>query len=274
MTRLITIYAELGFGTNPDYVASLNNYANKYLSKSYRLSKSNTGATFIRWARSLTTISVCKLQTNPYPLYQPVMVALAASAMALYPMKGLHANPGEDLDGINSLETSDRPIPEARQPFTPSPEPTLIQKSRPEISPDFSPDSSPNSSYASTPDVRLQTSLDSPALSSDGLSESPAPSIDTPSATTPEDISPEILEASLEPSSETSSENSPAFGSRGLQRWYVQGGGATTFENNFGLAGAGVSHFFANGHSVNLEPLKSDYVGFRKLNRNLHYRKL
>ncbi|MGJ3251263.1 MAG: acyloxyacyl hydrolase [Elainellaceae cyanobacterium] len=214
---------------------------------------SNTDKTFIRCARSLTTLSVCKLQTTPHRLYQPVMVALAASTMALYPMKGLHANPSEDLDSIDSLETINRPIPEARQSYTPSLDPTLIPNSRPEIPPNFSPDSSPNASYASAPDVRFQTSLDSPVPSSDVLSESPAPSIDTPPVTIPEDVSSDILETSSDPSSENSSENSPAFGSRGLQRWYVQGGGATTFENNFGLVGAGVSHFFANGHSVNLE---------------------
>jgi len=49
----------------------------------------------------------------------------------------------------------------------------------------------------------------------------------------------------------------PMFGDQGNNRWYVQAGAAVDIEseNNggFGLAGAGVTHFFLNGHSVNLE---------------------
>ena len=49
------------------------------------------------------------------------------------------------------------------------------------------------------------------------------------------------------------------FGDKGEERWYVQGGLATTLDRvesdprRFGLAGAGLSKFFINGHSVNLE---------------------
>ena len=49
------------------------------------------------------------------------------------------------------------------------------------------------------------------------------------------------------------------FGDKGEKRWYVQGAIATTLDNNeafprrFGLVGAGLSKFFINGHSVNLE---------------------
>ena len=47
------------------------------------------------------------------------------------------------------------------------------------------------------------------------------------------------------------------FGDRGVKRWYIQGGGATTVDDeearSFALVGAGISQFFANGHSVNLE---------------------
>ncbi|HHP7245683.1 MAG TPA: acyloxyacyl hydrolase [Elainellaceae cyanobacterium] len=231
----------------------------------------NTGETLIRCARSLTISSVGKLQTNQPCLHRPVMVALAACTMALYPMKGLHANISEELDSLDSLdslEKIDQSIPEVRQSFTPSPEPISIQNSHPEISPDFSPISSPNSSYNPATEFHSQTSY-SLAPSPDTTLESPEASPEASpdvSLTIASDISPDTLltapedvssatplEASLENSSENSSENSPAFGSRGLQRWYVQGGGATTFENNFGLVGAGVSHFFANGHSVNLE---------------------
>lgn len=49
------------------------------------------------------------------------------------------------------------------------------------------------------------------------------------------------------------------FGDKGERRWYIQGAIATTLDNNeafprrFGLVGAGLSKFFINGHSVNLE---------------------
>ena len=49
------------------------------------------------------------------------------------------------------------------------------------------------------------------------------------------------------------------FGEKGEKRWYVQGAFATTLDNNesfprrFGLVGAGLSKFFINGNSVNLE---------------------
>ena len=50
-----------------------------------------------------------------------------------------------------------------------------------------------------------------------------------------------------------------AFGTKGLKRWYLQGAFATTLDNEeehprrFGFVGAGLSKFFATGHSVNLE---------------------
>ncbi len=50
----------------------------------------------------------------------------------------------------------------------------------------------------------------------------------------------------------------PDFGQKGSKRWYIQGAGATTVDNDdevrrFLLGGAGISKFFANGHSINLE---------------------
>ncbi len=46
----------------------------------------------------------------------------------------------------------------------------------------------------------------------------------------------------------------PKFGQAGKQRWYVQGGVGADFDDDlFGLVGAGVSHFFFDGHSLSLE---------------------
>lgn len=61
------------------------------------------------------------------------------------------------------------------------------------------------------------------------------------------------------PNEQPVSENSIPFGKRGTERWYIQGAGAVTIDNDddegqkFGLVGGGLSYFFANGHSVNLE---------------------
>ena len=54
-------------------------------------------------------------------------------------------------------------------------------------------------------------------------------------------------------------QTSVEFGTKGQKRWYVQGAFATTLDNQesdprrFGLVGAGLSKFFINAHSVNLE---------------------
>jgi lipid A 3-O-deacylase len=58
---------------------------------------------------------------------------------------------------------------------------------------------------------------------------------------------------------EENSDSPDVFGTKGQKSWYIQAAGATTLDNEesdprrFGLIGAGLSKFFANGHSVNLE---------------------
>ena len=48
-------------------------------------------------------------------------------------------------------------------------------------------------------------------------------------------------------------EDRPKFGAKGQTRWFLQAGAATEGDGeSFGLAGGGVSYFFARGHSVNL----------------------
>ncbi len=62
------------------------------------------------------------------------------------------------------------------------------------------------------------------------------------------------------------------FGQAGKQRWYVQGGVGADFDDDlFGLVGAGVSHFFYNGHSINLElnGLAFDQTGSNAVGLNL-----
>lgn len=95
--------------------------------------------------------------------------------------------------------------------------------------------SSGRSPHPSSPELSHSQRLTAQALPSD-----------TP------DADPAALDDSIpEPLSTESA--SPSFGDAGQDRWYVQGAAATTFENEFGMVGAGLSHFFINGHSVNLE---------------------
>lgn len=61
-----------------------------------------------------------------------------------------------------------------------------------------------------------------------------------------------------ESSEEDAKEKLPVmFGDKGSSRWYIQTGAGFDIESenngSFGLAGVGVSHFFINGHSINLE---------------------
>ena len=57
----------------------------------------------------------------------------------------------------------------------------------------------------------------------------------------------------------TEEKSPPAFGTKGQKHWYVQGAVATTLDNKeafpqrFGLAGAGLSKFIFEAHSINLE---------------------
>ncbi len=63
--------------------------------------------------------------------------------------------------------------------------------------------------------------------------------------------------------SDTEKNSIPTFGERGYKSWYLQGAGAVNINDessSFGLVGAGLSKFFANGHSINLE-LNSIYFG-------------
>lgn len=59
--------------------------------------------------------------------------------------------------------------------------------------------------------------------------------------------------------SKSEQDTSPTFGIKKQQRWYIQGAGATTLDNEesdprrFAFVGAGISQFLFNGHSINLE---------------------
>ncbi|MEM9217240.1 MAG: acyloxyacyl hydrolase [Cyanobacteria bacterium P01_F01_bin.150] len=71
-------------------------------------------------------------------------------------------------------------------------------------------------------------------------------------------------------------DNELRFGDRGDNRWYVQAAAATTLDDDearrLGLVGAGLSHFFLNGHSINLElnGLAFDQTGDDAVGLNLN----
>lgn len=158
------------------------------------------------------------------------MLALMASVITLWPNNGLQANP---LHAVNSDVVNPDTVLYADFQTTP-------------LSHSLDSFSDPSSDSTAALLLNNAALAHAAALSSDWISESSS------------DVTDDGLETSQEtlpqPSPELSPEISPVFGQRGDRHWYVQGGGSTTFfENNFALVGAGLSHFFANGHSVNLE---------------------
>jgi hypothetical protein len=202
----------------------------------------NPGETLNHQTRRLTRLSFDQLQTNRPRIYRPVILALAVSIIVIYPMKGVHANPDESIEEV--LEVVDQALSATDQDDDLEPSLNVISDSRPEVPSHLSPESSVN--------------LAAEASAAEALSNAaPNDRSDLALDSSAQDLSDLPLDSSLSPALELSQadspEPSPAFGSRGDQRWYVQAGGATTFDNNFGMLGAGISHFFANGHSINLE---------------------
>ncbi len=227
------------------------------------------GESLIHSAHALTKISVDIVSADRPQRYRPVMLAMAASTMTmvLYPMKGLYATPHEGIEvaesmaGIEAVEQFKLDAHPAlgADSWLDSASPLMLE-SRPELVLDFAPDTFPVSSADASsellPDAAIAP-VDAPDVSAQVPPNAfPQASPDSSLENSPHtslDLSQNALPDSPEDSSPDASDMSPAFGSRGDHRWYVQGGGATTFNNNFGLVGAGLSHFFANGHSINLE---------------------
>jgi len=149
------------------------------------------------------------------------VATLVTGAIALYPTHSLQASPTEATPPIAAIKST----PIATKPFPLDAPPPIL-----------SPEPSLDISEASTTASDLAPAAEGLPLAADAVSAEPPALAQTP------------------PSPQPDAE--PAFGSRGDRRWYAQGGGALTLtddEINFGMAGAGVSHFFADGHSINLE---------------------
>lgn len=183
----------------------------------------------------LTAIAISPLPMGRPRIHRPLMLALAASAMVLCPTKGLHANP-IGIEAINS---------QAEAPLEADPALQSALDVDAKFASDFSPKAFPANSSAPALEVPPGTSLeDATNLSAEAdltMAQEPVP--DPAPAAFPE------------PSAAAAS--APEYGSQGLQRWYVQAGGATTLNDDethrLGMVGVGLSHFFLDGHSINLE---------------------
>ncbi len=85
--------------------------------------------------------------------------------------------------------------------------------------------------------------------------ESPGKSPNTPIVSN--DELPSIQEETKE------KKDKPEFGEKGSKRWYIQGATAIGINEELGspffLGGAGISEFFINGHSINLELNKMSF---------------
>ena len=94
------------------------------------------------------------------------------------------------------------------------------------------------------------TLAESDATGSDATESEPLERDPLESDVSGENRNPEAMEADA-------SDLAPRYGDRGQHRWYLQGGLGTNLDGSdpgsFGLVGAGLSHFFANGQSLNLE---------------------
>lgn len=168
---------------------------------------------------------------------RPILIAAGACAIALLPIHALHASPITPAEETANTHHLIQQVQDTHQISASISDLTLHQKA--------SSKKNPVSISTNTPvDATTSFSLTQQAIQP------------TPSAT---DLSPMDAEPSegFEVAQDTAPETIPFYGEAGSRRWYVQGGGATNLDSdetrNFGLAGAGISHFFLDGNSINLE---------------------
>ncbi|MEO1144772.1 MAG: acyloxyacyl hydrolase [Cyanobacteria bacterium J06638_22] len=208
------------------------------------------------------------MQGNPR-FNQAVLVGtLVLGAIALAPLTPAYASPVEPTKAQQLAAIK----PSSLQPVNRAADAT--EEMRPQIPAENSLVEFPAEAATATPQALFATEFIDPALTAEPLvEERTEPGWDEGAAIaqtpTPEPIEAgpseaEPIEAELEAEpteadpieAEPTEEASPVFGADGSERWYIHGGGATTLggdTSRFGLVGAGASHFFADGHSINLE---------------------
>lgn len=83
--------------------------------------------------------------------------------------------------------------------------------------------------------------------------------VKSPQRNNSQDLTASPLKQDQTDSPKLPAQSEPTFGTKGQKHWYVQGAAATTldreeaFPQRFALAGAGLSKFLFDGHSINLE---------------------
>lgn len=192
-------------------------------------------------------------QKHPRLKQSALILPITMTAIALAPLQPASATPGE------SIKTT--PISQPKASIQPARfEETSPQATIATMGSENWPGESPEPFAVDAPQPFFATDFIDPSLlvvptgaewERDGaIAQTPTP----PPGTTE---SPAAAPVEAEPSDVEAAEAIPAFGSDGSERWYVHAGGATTLGSDetsrFGLIGAGASHFFADGHSINLE---------------------
>gem|GEM_PF-992638 len=223
-------------------------------------SSSSDFLTFMKKSSALTLLALSDYSAHCLKLLQKhhynqgaLLLPIAALAIALAPLQPAHATPAESLK-TTALSPSKASI------HTASFEETATQTIVTETGLESWLSDLPEPLAADDPQPFFATDFIDPSILAvpmeaewerDGaIAQTPTP--------TPADVeSPEAAPVEVEPTEAETAEAIPVFGADGSERWYVHAGGATTLggdeTSRFGLVGAGASHFFADGHSINLE---------------------
>jgi hypothetical protein len=208
------------------------------------------------------------MQGNPRFSQVALVGSLVLEAIALAPLTPAYASPGEPTKAQQLAAIK----PSALHTVN------IVADATEELRPQIPVESGwvelPEQSSAVTPQALFATEFIDPALTAEPLVEGwtetewdegaaiaqtpdPEPSEAEPIPSEPIPSEPMETELEAEPTeAEPTEEPSLIFGADGSERWYIHAGGATTLggdTSRFGLVGAGASHFFADGHSINLE---------------------
>lgn len=194
----------------------------------------------IRCGQSLPCFPVQLAQSAHGGCDRPILITLGAWAIALLPLQALQANPIVPTENPANQSHVIQQVQDPNEAASAIPNLVLHQKI------------SVQTASAST---STNTPVDATASVTTQQPPEPAPSV--------ADLLPINADTGTEPSAsfevaqDTAPETIPFYGEAGSRRWYVQGGGATNLDSdesrNFGLVGAGISHFFLDGNSINLE---------------------
>ncbi|MEO1209631.1 MAG: acyloxyacyl hydrolase [Cyanobacteria bacterium J06638_20] len=206
----------------------------------------------------------CSWKGNSHFKQVTLVGTLALGAIALAPLMPAHASPAESTKAqqLTAIKPSSlRAVIRVAD---------ATEELHPQIPAENELVAFPAEASVATPQALFATEFIDPALTAEPLVEEWAETewdegaaiaqTSTPEAIEVEPSEAEPMETELEAEpteAEPTEDASSVFGADGSERWYIHAGGATTLggddTSRFGLVGAGASHFFADGHSINLE---------------------